>query len=260
MASLDDIFSIANRRTVITGGTAGIGFAVAAHFVSAGAEVVITGRRAEGRQIAGSIGARFVSMDVRSDTSVERGLNEAVDILGGLDVLVLNAGVSLPAGPLEELDLAAFREVFDVNLFGVIRGIRFGLPHMQRGGVVLATSSPGGRQAIAVPGVLAYSASKAALDMVVRAAGLELAGKGIRVTGVLPGIIRTQLASDDGPDVSWLARLTATGEERDPADMAPVFHFLASDAGAMLQGSVVAADDGCTAGLSASVLVRLVGE
>jgi NAD(P)-dependent dehydrogenase (short-subunit alcohol dehydrogenase family) len=77
---------------------------------------------------------------------------------------------------------------------------------------------------------------------------------------VLPGIIRTQLASDDGPDVSWLARLTATGEERDPADMAPVFHFLASDAGAMLQGSVVAADDGCTAGLSASVLVRLVGE
>ena len=104
MASVDDIFSIANRRTVITGGTAGIGLAVAAHFVSAGAEVVITGRRADGRQIAGSISARSVSMDVRSDASVERGLNEAVEILGGLDVLVLNAGVSLPAGPLEELD------------------------------------------------------------------------------------------------------------------------------------------------------------
>jgi NAD(P)-dependent dehydrogenase (short-subunit alcohol dehydrogenase family) len=257
MTTSDDLFSIANRRTVITGGTAGIGLGVAAHFVSAGADVVITGRRTHGAEVAESIGARFVSMDVRDDTSVEEALKEAADMMGGLDVLVLNAGIARPCGPLEELDLTVFRDVIDVNLIGVMRGLRFGLPHMHRGGVVLATSSPGGRQGLAAPGMVAYSASKAALDMVVRSAGLQLAGRGIRVAGVLPGIIRSELGGDTVP---WLARLTASGMARDPEDMAPVFHFLASDAGAMLQGSVVAADDGCSAGLSASTLVRLAGE
>lgn len=251
------LFSIAGRRTVITGGTAGIGFGVARHFVDAGAPIVITGRRPSGDQIAESIGARFVRMDVSDDESVQRGLEEAVDHLGGLDVLILNAGIALPCGPMAELDLDAFRAVIDVNLIGVMRGLRFGVGHMKAGGVVLATSSPGGRQGLGVPGMAAYSVSKAALDMVVRSAGLELAASGIRVSGVMPGFIHSELAGD--ADASWLAQLTATGQPREPEDMAPVYHFLASDAGAMLQGSVVAADDGCTAGLSRSVLARLVG-
>jgi NAD(P)-dependent dehydrogenase (short-subunit alcohol dehydrogenase family) len=251
------MFSIAGRRTLITGGTAGIGLAVAAHFVSAGAHVVISGRRAEGAEIAASIGARHVAMDVRDDDSVEQGLDAAVALLGGLDVLILNAGVALSCGPVDDLDLDAFREVIDVNLIGVMRGLRFGLKHLRQGGVILATSSPAGRQPLGLPGVMAYSASKAALDLVVGAAGLQLAAKGIRITGILPGVIRSEIGGD-GPGVPWLARMTATGEERGPEAMAPVYHFLASDAGAMLQGAVVAADDGCTAGVSAPVMARIM--
>jgi NAD(P)-dependent dehydrogenase (short-subunit alcohol dehydrogenase family) len=91
------------------------------------------------------VGASFVFMDVRDDESVERALEEATGVLGGLDVLILNAGTTLMCGPLEELDLDAFREVFGVNLFGVMRGLRYGLPRMRRGSVVLLTSSPGGQ-------------------------------------------------------------------------------------------------------------------
>jgi NAD(P)-dependent dehydrogenase (short-subunit alcohol dehydrogenase family) len=251
------MFSIAGRRTVITGGTAGIGLGVAEHFVAAGARVVIAGRRAQGPEIAATVGAQFVSMDVADDESVNHALARSAELLGGLDVLILNAGVARPCGPLESLDLDAFRHVFDVNLFGAVRGLRFGLPHMRAGGVVLITSSPGGRQALGAPGMHAYSASKAALDMVVQAAGLELAAEGIRVSGVLPGFIHSELGGE--ADASWLARLTATGRPREPGAMAPVFHFLASEAGEMLQGAIVAADDGCTAGLSAAVLSRLVG-
>ncbi|HTX07396.1 MAG TPA: SDR family oxidoreductase [Solirubrobacteraceae bacterium] len=255
----DALFSIARRRTVITGGTAGIGLGVARHFVSAGADVVVTGRREQGHQRADSVGATFVRMDVRDDASVERALADAVRALGGLDILILNAGIARPCGPLEALDLDTFREVLEVNLFGVMRGLRYGLAHMERGGVVLVTSSPGGRQALAAPGTVAYSASKAALDMVVQSAGLELADRGIRVSGVIPGFINTEIAAASPSPPTWLARLTATGEARDAEAMGPVFHFLASDAGSMLQASVVAADDGCSAGLSSSVLSRLVG-
>jgi NAD(P)-dependent dehydrogenase (short-subunit alcohol dehydrogenase family) len=94
--------------------------------------------------------------------------------------------------------------------------------------------------------------------MIVRAAGLELASEGIRVSGVIPGFISSGLAAGSEAAAPWLARVTATGEQRERAAMGLVFHFPASDAGAMLQGSVVAADDGCTAGLSASVVSRLM--
>jgi NAD(P)-dependent dehydrogenase (short-subunit alcohol dehydrogenase family) len=255
----DKLFSVAGKRVLVTGGTAGIGHGVARHFVAAGANVVISGRRTAGPQIAESIGARYVWMDVGDDESVERATVEAARLLGGLDVLILNAGIAKPVGPIEVLDLDEFRDVFNVNVGGVVRGLRYGVPLLSPGGVVLVTSSVGGRQALAAPGMIGYSASKAAVDMIVASAGLELAAKGIRVSGVLPGFIRTQIAAGSGHDDSWLARLTASGEAREPADMGPVFQFLASAAGAMLQSSVVAADDGCSAGLSASVLRRLTG-
>jgi NAD(P)-dependent dehydrogenase (short-subunit alcohol dehydrogenase family) len=257
-AVADERFSIRGRRTVITGGTAGIGHGVAAHFVAEGAEVVITGRRASGAEIAEGIGAHFVAMDVADDDSVRDGMAAAAERLDGLDVVILNAGISLPERPVAELDLDAFRRVIDVNLFGVIRGIRFGLEHLGSGGVIIVTSSPGGRQGLGAPGMLAYGASKAAVDQLVRGAALQLAHQGIRVCGVLPGLILTEIAGErEGP--IWLSQLTASGQARVPDDMAPAFHLLASEAGAMFQGSIVAADDGCSAGLSASVVARLIG-
>jgi len=248
----EDAFSIADRRTVITGGTAGIGLAVARHFASAGSDVVLTGRREDGAAVASAAGGRFVAMDVSDDASVRDGLAEAVAMLGGLDVLILNAGTDLDAGTLPELDLDAFRRVVDVNLTGVARGLRFGLEHLREGGVVIVTSSPAGR--VGMAGLGAYAASKAGVDMLVRAAALELAPRGIRVTAVLPGFVESESFGGARGDVSWLAHLTAPGAIRPAADMGPVFQFLASQAAAPLHGATVQADDGMSAGLSETVL------
>ncbi|MCC6222510.1 MAG: SDR family oxidoreductase [Thermoleophilia bacterium] len=252
-----DMFSIAGRRAVITGGTAGIGLGVARHFVRASASVVITGRRATGGGIAASIGASFVPMDVRDDASVCDGMAAAARLLGGIDILVLNAGLDEQTGTVAALDLDAVRRVLDVNLGGVVRGLRYGTQHMGPGGSIVVTSSPAGR--LTAPGLTAYSASKAAVDSVVRTAALELGVKGIRVNAVLPGIIASEMEGGATGDAAWIAELTVSGAVRPPEDVAGVFHFLASDAACAVTGAAVPADDGITAGLGARLLERAFG-
>ena len=101
----NDSFSIAGKRTVITGGTAGIGLGVAAHFAESGADVVITGRRESGGAIADEIGVKFARMDVSDNASVATAMDEAGGMLGGkIDVLILNAGVGPPSHTIDELD------------------------------------------------------------------------------------------------------------------------------------------------------------
>lgn len=258
---MTDPFSLAGKRVVIVGATAGIGYAVADHFVKQEADVVISGRRENGDDLAAAIGAKFVRTDVISDESVQTGMDRAAELLGGgIDVLILNAGTAGNHGSLPDLDLAEWRRVIDINLHGPVRGVKFALPHMGRGGVIIATSSPGGRQATAGGMMMAYSCSKAGLDMFVQSAGLHLAGMGIRVSGLLPGLIRTEIAGADGfEEEPWLAALTSTGTSRPPSDLVTAYQFLASDAAHMLQGAIIAADDGCSAGLSMPVLSRLMG-
>jgi len=252
-----ELFSIRGKRTVITGGAAGIGRAIAAHFTEAGAFVVIADLDEKGRAVADEIGTGFVRMDVTDAASVATGLSTASDELGGIDVLILNAGIDLNVGTAGGLDLAAFKKVMDVNFMGVVHGLAAGPPHMGRGSVILITSSPAGRLTLA--GLGAYSSSKAAVDSITRTAAIELAERGIRVNAVLPGIARTDMQGGASGDASDLALITATGIERDPAELAPIYHFLASDAAAPLTGATVQADDGMTAGLSSLLLGKALG-
>lgn len=252
-----EAFSIAGKRAVVTGGAAGIGRAIAAHFAANGAAVVIADLDPSGPEVATEIGAGLARMDVTDETSVREGLATAVDWLGGgIDVLILNAGIDLKVGVAGDLNLGAFREVMDVNFLGVVHGLAFGPQHMESGSSVLITSSPAGRLTLA--GLGAYSASKAAVDSLTRTAAIELAGRGIRVNAVLPGIARTKMQGASG-EASDLALVTATGIEREPEELAPVFHFLASDAAAPITGATVQADDGMTAGLSSHLLGRAFG-
>ncbi len=250
-----DLFSVAGSRVVIVGGTAGIGLAVAAHLANAGAKVVITGRRPEGSAIAAGIGARFVVMDVADTASVKAGFATIIDTMATIDCLVLNAGVDEHHGEIDRLDLSVFEHVMNVNTMGVVRAMAAGVGAMRSGGSVVVTSSPAG--SVTTPAMGAYSASKAAVDMLVRVWALELGPKGIRVNAVLPGIVDTEMQSASSPDIELIRRMTATGRHRQAADMVPVFHFLASDASTTLTGSLVGAHDGILAGYSHELLARL---
>jgi NAD(P)-dependent dehydrogenase (short-subunit alcohol dehydrogenase family) len=242
---------------VIAGATAGIGLAVARHFVREGATVVITGRRAEGPAIAAEAGAAFVHMDVGVEGSVRAGMEaSAAHLGGGFDVLILNAGISLEVGTVDGLDLDAFRKVIEVNFFGVVHGLHHGLPHMGRGGSIIVTSSPGSR--ITMPGLSAYSASKAAVDMLVRTSAIELARRGIRINAILPGNVASEMADGVTGDPEQVRILTVAGRIRSPDDLGPVYQFLASDASFPFSGAAVPADDGISAGYSAA-LVAVAG-
>ena len=253
-----DTFDVSGRRVVITGGTAGIGLAAAAHQVRCGARVVISGRRDEGIAIADGIGAAFVTMDVADEASVERAFSSVAERFDTLDALILNAGIDEYHGEIDALDLRLFERVIDVNTMGVVRALRHGIALVRDRGSVVVTSSPAG--SVAAPGMAAYAASKAALDHLVRVWALELGPRQVRVNAVLPGIVESEMGSESAPDLELIRRMTANGVFRRAPEMAPVFHFLVSDASAPLTGSLVGCHDGIPLGYSQEVMAHLAAD
>ena len=249
-----DPFSVADRNIVIVGGTAGIGLAVAAHLASAGASVTITGRR-DATEAATEIGAAFVAMDVADSASVGAGFEQIAATNDKIDCLILNAGIDEFHGEIDELDVDVFTKVLDINTLGVVRAMAAGIKNVSSGGSVVVTSSPAG--SITTPGMAAYSASKAALDMLVRTWALELGPKGIRVNAILPGIVESEMDAESTGELEVIRRMTANGTYRKAAEMGPVFQFLASDASLLLTGSMVGAHDGISVGYSAEVMKYL---
>ncbi len=255
---IQDAFSIANKKTIIVGGTAGIGLGVAEHFVQAGANVIITGRRQDGAAIAERIGARFVPLDLMDPTSITNGISQGAALLDSqIDTLILNAGIADPAGEVEQLELDTFRRVFEVNVFGIAQALRDGLKFMNKGGSAIITSSPAATELM--PGVSAYGASKAAVNVLLKTAALELGARGIRINGVLPGVIETEMSFDPdalAEELEMLSALTATGRYRQPNELGPPFQFLASAASDTCTGSLLACEDGVMAGFSQFLMQR----
>jgi len=251
------LFEVVGLRCVVVGGTAGIGLAVARHLSSCGARVVITGRR-DATELAAGFAATAVAMDVSDPDSVAVGFDAVDDVFDTIDCLVLNAGIDAETGPIDDHDLAAFEHVLDVNTIGLARAMHHGIRRVVDGGSVIVTSSPAG--SVAVPGMAAYSASKAALDMLIRAWAIDLGPRQIRVNGVLPGIVESEMESESSPSVELIRRMTANGRYRTADEMAPVFHFLASPASVTLTGSLVGAHDGIPLGFSAEVMGHLAAD
>lgn len=250
--STDSPFSVSGLRTVVIGGTSGIGLAAAAHMANAGATVIIAGRRTEGVEIAKDVGAQFVPMDVTDTTSVKDGVSQIEAEFGEIDCLLLNSGMNKDHGPIGELDLNAFEQVLQVNTVGIVRAMAAAAPLLSDAASVIVTSSPAGT--ITMSGMSAYSASKAALDILVRTWAIELADRRIRVNAVLPGIVESELTNDRSAGREIIQAVTVAGIFRDPDDLAPVFQFLASKASLTLTGSTLSSDDGMTAGYSNTVI------
>ncbi len=215
---------MSRKQTVlITGATRGIGKAAALRLARRGHRVLATGRDRALLSSLESLVAReglplhVSELDVTDASRAEAVVRNAVDDFGRLDALVNNAGYGL-SGVMEELTLEEVRQVFETNLFAVLRLSQLVLPHMrqQRSGTIVNVGSVAGQ--IAVPGEGAYSASKFALHSMTRAMRMETAQHGVRVVLIEPGVIQTDFGANkvwgedcfrEGSPYSAMARQTA---------------------------------------------------
>ena len=244
---------------VVTGGASGMGKASALRFLAEGASVVVADFNVEhGEAMAAEAAAagyegriRFVRTDVAEEADVERMVAMAVDAFGGVDVLFNNAGVGGAFGPVTRLEVADWDYTFAVLTRGVFLGIKHGAAAMQAvggGGSIINTASIAGLSGGAGP--LAYSAAKAAVINLTRAAAVELAPDRIRVNAICPGVILTPLALGKGnPErtAERFAGLQPWPEHGTGEDIAGVALFLASDDSNFVTGESVLVDGGLTA-------------
>jgi 3-oxoacyl-[acyl-carrier protein] reductase len=249
-------FGLDGKRVLITGGTAGIGLAVARRFVEAGAWVAISGRRAEGAATAKDIGAEFISADVTQETEVATMFATAVDRFGGLDVAVLNAGIDPGMAPIAEYAPAAFEANLDVNFRHVWWGLVEASRSLTDGGSIITTSST--TAAYKVPNVSAYAAIKEAVVSLTKSAALELAHRGVRANAVLPGTTLSEMTPPDHWEVEVMETMLPLGRHAIVEDdLVGLYQFLASDESAYITGQAIAADGGMTLGMSYGTLRAL---
>jgi NAD(P)-dependent dehydrogenase (short-subunit alcohol dehydrogenase family) len=246
------------ETVVITGATSGIGREIALQFADAGATVVVGDVEvepkdadrpvAEAIEAAGGV-AEFVRTDV-SDRDQLRELVGAAREHGGVDVMINNAGL-FTGGSILDLEPEAFERIHQVNAEGVYYGTQVAANDMlDRGveGTVINTASISSHYA--QKGQVQYDSTKGAVRMITRGAAFELADHGIRVNAVAPGQIATEFAegwSEEAPrkaENDELAKPVPLGRAGTPADVAPAYLYLASDAAAYVTGELLVVDGG----------------
>ncbi|MER5302533.1 SDR family NAD(P)-dependent oxidoreductase [Streptomyces lasiicapitis] len=252
----------AGTSVLITGATSGIGEATARAFAAAGAHVGFCGRRAElGRKVEREIRAAggeatYVQADVREAEQVRTFVDRIAQRYGGIDVAFNNAGVGSAKLP-HEMTVEEWDDVQATNARGVFLALKYEIPHMLKAGrgIVICTSSSAAEQAR--PNGGAYTASKRAVQGIVKSAALAYGPKGIRVNAVLPGTTDTAFVRPPGiPDADWaqykkaFGPLNIDGLERmaEPDEIARAVLALASDDFPYMTGASVAVDGGSTAG------------
>jgi len=192
-------WDMSGKTVLITGASRGIGEAAARAFAKAGAKVVLVARSSDQiAKIAADIGdnALAVAADVADYVSIQAAVDKAIVHFGQIDVFIGNAGAIDPIGMLVDADPIAWGKNIDVNLKGVMYGMRAVMPAMlaQGHGTIITTSS--GAAHNAVEGWSAYCSGKAGAYMLTRAADLENRAKGLRIMGLSPGTVATQMQRD----------------------------------------------------------------
>ena len=243
-----------NKVAVITGGADGIGRATALHFSSNGAKVVIADVNEEkgsalAKEIASTGGeAVFKRTDVSQFEAVEALVDFTVDTYGTIDVMFNNAGIGVNKNFLEH-SIEDYHKVVDVNQHGVYYGMLATARKMKElgvEGVIINNASVFGF--VGTLGVTGYQAAKGAVVTLTKHGALELAPYGIRVVGVGPGGVNTDIVEGyrKAGLLEYMERQQLRRKMIEPEEIANVVGFLASDAGNVMNGTIVMADDGFT--------------
>ena len=252
------------KSVVVTGGASGIGAAAVRLFHREGARVVIGDLDvAAGEALAGELGERavFQRCDVSSHAEVDALVTLAVARFGRIDVLFNNAGIG-SFSPIEALSVEDWHKVIAVDLDAVFYGMKAAIPHMRAGGggAIVSTASASGLAGDY--GFAAYNAAKAAVINLTRTAAIDHARDGIRVNAVCPGPVDTPILAGiqavPGLRPDWEDRVPM-GRFADPAEIAEVVAFLASDAASYVTGVSVPVDGGLTAHTGQPNLMRVMG-
>jgi glucose 1-dehydrogenase len=254
---------IEGKNVLVTGGSSGIGQAIAVRFAEYGANVAInylrqpeeaveTEERVQacvGKVQREGVKDVLVQGDVSNEDDVVRMVADAVEGLGGIDILVNNAGIQI-SRPTEELSSADFDRVLSVNLRGSFLCAREAIRHFlaeDKPGSIVNVSSV--HQLIPKPGYLGYSASKGGMQNLTRTLALEYAGRGIRVNGIGPGATVTPINRawiDDPEKRAQVEEHIPMRRAGDSDEMAGVTAFLASDDAAYITGQTIFVDGGLT--------------
>jgi 3-hydroxybutyrate dehydrogenase len=249
------------KVAAVTGGTRGIGRAIAEAFVREGAKVVINGRSEEkGKQALAEIGAGdavvFVAADAKQRGDCERVVDTAVDTFGRIDIMVNNAGGSTNHAPVAELTDEALDDALHWILWSTFWCTRRSLHYMipQQSGRIINVSSLEGK--CGKPGVSIYVTAKHAVNGLTKACAKEVGTLGITVNALCPGGIETDIMREEGAKaaemmgmtyaefLNWYSKESATKRLCEVDDVAAVAVLLASDAGGGITGSLISIDGG----------------
>lgn len=240
---------LAGKRALVTGGSRGIGAAIAVALAEKGADVAITYERAADRaaqlveEIAGKGGkAVAIQADSADPAAIQRSVDEAVAKLGGLDILVNNAAIAryspIADYPVEDIDAQ-----LAVNIRGPILASKAAIPHLPAGGRIINIGSAGAERIVGAAGTV-YFMTKSAIQSLTRGLAQELGPRDITVNTVQPGSTNTDMNPEGGEFADLQRALIPLGRYGQPEDVAAAVAFLASPAARQITGTILTVDGG----------------
>jgi dihydroanticapsin dehydrogenase len=240
---------LAGRVALITGGSRGIGKAIANLFAKEGASVAISAKDpANLQKAAKELGVFAVPANIREESEVQNVVNKTIEKFGRLDILVNNAGVFPKIKPLHEITEAEWDEVIDINLNGQFRFTKAAIAHLQKnGGCIINIASTAGLKSYENFSADAYSASKAALVLLTKCWALEYAKSKVRVNCICPGVIETDMTKEFLATPALREMLNfeyPLGRIGTVDDVAKSALYFASDDSPWVTGAVLALDGG----------------